>query len=155
VPRPHRSFAHCHRWPTSAFQPTNLGSLGITPGMNGGAAAGGRLLLAHRPLRRATRLSRIKGVSYLSVHLRFGTISIRELVAQALAFGAAQATMVPPRGSRNSIWREFYFMILDHFPHVVEAIIQARIRRDRRGSRALAEATVCRLVRRQNRLSAG
>jgi deoxyribodipyrimidine photo-lyase len=53
----------------------------------------------------------IHGTTRLSVHLRFGTISIRELVA-----GAKQLndTLL-----KELIWREFYQMILWHFPHVV------------------------------------
>jgi deoxyribodipyrimidine photo-lyase len=46
------------------------------------------------------------------VHLRFGTISIRELVRNALASDASAWL-------GELIWRDFYFMILDHFPHVV------------------------------------
>jgi deoxyribodipyrimidine photo-lyase len=46
------------------------------------------------------------------VHLRFGTLSIRELV-QAAQFAAADVWL------SELIWRDFYFMILDHFPHVV------------------------------------
>jgi deoxyribodipyrimidine photolyase len=65
----------------------------------------------------------VKGVSYLSVHLRFGTVSIRELVAQAIAAGALRV----PEGAEGAatwlaelIWRDFYFMILDRFPQVCE-----------------------------------
>ena len=54
----------------------------------------------------------VKGVSYLSVHLRFGTISIRELVRAAWADEAETWLS-------ELIWRDFYFMILDRFPHVV------------------------------------
>lgn len=58
----------------------------------------------------------VRGVSYLSVHLRFGTISIRELVRAARA--------KTNRGAEcwlsELIWREFYFNILHHFPHVAE-----------------------------------
>jgi deoxyribodipyrimidine photo-lyase len=53
------------------------------------------------------------GVSYLSVHLRFGTISIRELVRAARNL-QADAWL------DELIWRDFYFMILDRFPHVAE-----------------------------------
>ena len=57
----------------------------------------------------------VKGVSYLSVHLRFGTISIRELAAHAWhAGGEGGMTWLS-----ELIWRDFYFMILDRFPHVV------------------------------------
>lgn len=96
------------------FSPTNLGELGIEPGM-----AGARKLWDEF---RASRIQRygalrdfpaIKGVSYLSVHLRFGTISIRELVSTALAEQA-------DTWLSELIWRDFYFMILDQFPHVAE-----------------------------------
>ncbi|CCH51126.1 Deoxyribodipyrimidine photo-lyase [Fibrisoma limi BUZ 3] len=50
------------------------------------------------------------GTSELGIHLRFGTISIRDLVRQA------QATS--ERFLTELAWRDFYFQILDHFPHV-------------------------------------
>lgn len=57
----------------------------------------------------------VKGVSYLSVHLRFGTISIRELAAHAYRDGGAGANT----WLSELIWRDFYFMILDRHPQVV------------------------------------
>lgn len=54
----------------------------------------------------------IKGTSRISVHLRFGTVSIRELVKAGYA--ASNKTWL-----NELIWREFYFMILWHFPHTV------------------------------------
>lgn len=51
------------------------------------------------------------GTSRLSMHLRFGTISIRDLVARALPHSETWLNEL--------IWREFYMMILWHFPHVV------------------------------------
>lgn len=53
----------------------------------------------------------IQGTSKLSVHLRFGTISIRVLAAEA---GALNETFL-----NELIWRDFYHMILWHFPKVV------------------------------------
>jgi len=53
----------------------------------------------------------IHGTSRLSVHLRFGTISIRELAREA---GAINETFL-----NELIWRDFYQMILWHFPKVV------------------------------------
>ena len=110
-------------WPSLTdlgFQPTNLNSLGITPGMRGAhdLADDFAMRIAHYAERRD--YPAVKGVSYLSVHLRFGTISIRELVAQALAGGAAQGDNGAATWLSELIWREFYSMILDHFPHVVE-----------------------------------
>jgi len=52
----------------------------------------------------------IEGTSRLSVHLRFGTVSIREL--------AAQAQKLSETWLNELIWRDFYMMILFHFPHV-------------------------------------
>lgn len=60
----------------------------------------------------------IEGTSRLSVHLRFGTISIRELARIAQAKNEAY---------RNElIWREFYMMILWHFPHVVDKAFRSK-----------------------------
>lgn len=53
----------------------------------------------------------IEGTSRLSVHLRFGTISIRELAREA---GALNESFL-----NELIWRDFYHMILWHFPRVV------------------------------------
>lgn len=54
----------------------------------------------------------IDGTSKLSVHLRFGTISIRQLVKTAQKLNEVYLNEL--------IWREFYMMILWHFPHIVE-----------------------------------
>ncbi|MBL7762765.1 MAG: deoxyribodipyrimidine photo-lyase, partial [Chitinophagaceae bacterium] len=53
----------------------------------------------------------VDGTSRLSVHLRFGTISIRELAFEA---GGLNETFL-----NELIWRDFYQMILWHFPHIV------------------------------------
>ncbi|MFN8345752.1 MAG: deoxyribodipyrimidine photo-lyase [Spirosomataceae bacterium] len=52
----------------------------------------------------------VPGTSRLSVHLRFGTISIRELAVQARPFSETFLNEL--------IWRDFYMQILWHFPHV-------------------------------------
>lgn len=64
----------------------------------------------------------LDATSYLSVHLRFGTISIRELVRE-----------VKPLTSKGAecwlselIWREFYAMILYHFPYVTKKAFQEK-----------------------------
>ena len=49
--------------------------------------------------------------SYLSPHLRFGTVSIREIVRTA---SDSNQTFLS-----ELIWREFFMQILYHFPHVV------------------------------------
>lgn len=52
----------------------------------------------------------IKGTSRLGLHLRFGTVSIRDLVKRA--FHSNEVWL------DELIWREFFKMILYHFPHV-------------------------------------
>ncbi len=52
----------------------------------------------------------IEGTSRLGIHLRFGTISIRKLVAKAKEINTTFLNEL--------IWREFYMSILWHFPHV-------------------------------------
>ncbi len=56
-------------------------------------------------------LPAVKGTTQLGLHLRFGTISIRALARQA---GSLNETFL-----NELIWRDFYHMILWHFPHVV------------------------------------
>lgn len=53
----------------------------------------------------------IKGTSRLSVHLRFGTMSIREL--------ATNSKKLNEKLLNELIWRDFYHMILWHFPEVI------------------------------------
>jgi deoxyribodipyrimidine photo-lyase len=52
----------------------------------------------------------VAGTSRLSVHLRFGTVSIRELTKKAKTLNEKYLNEL--------IWRDFYHMILWHFPHV-------------------------------------
>jgi deoxyribodipyrimidine photo-lyase len=52
----------------------------------------------------------LDGTSRLGIHLRFGTISIRQLTAHAIKFS--------PVFLNELIWRDFYHMILYHFPSV-------------------------------------
>ncbi|RYE23004.1 MAG: deoxyribodipyrimidine photo-lyase [Sphingobacteriales bacterium] len=55
----------------------------------------------------------VKGTSHMGIHLRFGTVSIRKLAADAAA--APEKTWL-----NELIWREFYMMILYHFPQTVD-----------------------------------
>lgn len=53
----------------------------------------------------------LKGTTHLGVHLRFGTISIRKL--------AVIAKTLNETFLNELIWREFFMMILAHFPKVI------------------------------------
>ena len=65
------------------FVPTNLGALPLPAGMHGAR----QLLQDFLPRMAAYKEARDypgrRGVSYLSVHLRFGTLSIRQVAALA------------------------------------------------------------------------
>lgn len=63
-----------------------------------------------------------KGPSYLSAHLRFGTVSIRALVRLAVRRASAGAHT----WLSELIWREFYQMLLWHYPETVEHCFQRR-----------------------------
>lgn len=60
----------------------------------------------------------VKGPSYLSTHLRFGTLSVRRVAraAHALAQTGSEGAAA---WLNELIWRDFYFQVLFHHPHVV------------------------------------
>ena len=109
------------RLPTLAdlgFTPTNLHALPLPTGMRGAQ----QLLHDFAPRMAAYHEARDypgrKGVSYLSVHLRFGTVSIRQLAALA-AQQASEGSAGAQTWLSELAWRDFYFMILWHHPQVV------------------------------------
>ncbi len=69
----------------------------------------------------------VKGPSYLSAHLRHGTISIR-----ALARCAFDAQRQGDRGAEiwlaELIWRDFYFSVLHHHPQVGQSGAHAALK---------------------------
>jgi deoxyribodipyrimidine photo-lyase len=56
----------------------------------------------------------IDGTSRLGIHLRFGTVSIRDMVRKAKKSNN-------PTFLKELIWREFFMQILWHFPHTTTA----------------------------------
>ena len=54
----------------------------------------------------------VDGTSKLGPHLRFGTVSVREIVSKAIQH--TNNTFL-----KELIWREFFMQILWHFPHTV------------------------------------
>jgi deoxyribodipyrimidine photo-lyase len=106
------------RCPTLAdlgFRATNLLEVPVPTGMSGAQRLLADFLDRIRAYHERRDYPAVKGPSYLSVHLRFGTVSIRELAARAHAEGGKGA------GTWLSelVWRDFYFEVLHHFPHVV------------------------------------
>jgi deoxyribodipyrimidine photo-lyase len=83
------------------FEPTNL----ITPSTK----IKKQLIMNYKEQRDFPALN---GTSRLSVHLRFETVSIRALAKAAQSLNETWLNEL--------IWRDFYMMILSHFPHVAK-----------------------------------
>ena len=100
------------------FETTNLKALHI----QAGSAAVPALLQDFWPriakYDHARNYPAIKGPSYLSVHLRFGTVSIRQLARQAydLSQTGNEGAAV---WLSELIWRDFYAQIMANFPHAM------------------------------------
>ena len=97
------------------FEPTNLGALDVPTGMSGAQRLFRAFLDRIGAYHERRDFPAVKGPSYLSVHLRFGTVSIRELAGAAHSLGGRGAET----WLSELVWRDFYFAILHHFPHVV------------------------------------
>ncbi len=102
------------------FEKTNLSALGMPTGMSGAETLlrefGSRVNQYHT----ARDFPAVKGPSYLSVHLRFGTVSIRGLARKAVDAMRLQGCNGSATWLSELIWRDFYFMILYFHPHVAE-----------------------------------
>jgi deoxyribodipyrimidine photo-lyase len=111
-----------HRLPSLealGFERTNLLALAIEPGMTGAARRFADFRQRIDRYRDARDFPSIKGPSYLSVDLRFGTVSIRQLAAYAHARSLRAGGEGAATWLNELIWREFYAQILWHSPHVV------------------------------------
>ena len=106
------------------FAPAGLDALGIRPGETGAQKQFRDFKQRMAAYEERRNFPAVKGPSYLSVHLRFGTISIRALAREAWRAWHGAADFVGGRGAEvwlsELIWRDFYFHILHHNPHVVE-----------------------------------
>jgi deoxyribodipyrimidine photo-lyase len=102
------------------FEPTNLGALGIAPGMSGGARRFADFRERIDDYARARDYPAVKGPSYLSIDLRFGTVSVRELAAFAHARSLHAGGEGAAAWLSELIWREFYAQLLWHHPRVVD-----------------------------------
>ena len=108
--------AHLPTLAALGFEPSNLQSLKIPTGSAGAQALLADFLPRMAAYGEARDFPAVKGPSYLSIHLRFGTVSIRELATAAHAHRAPGAAV----WLSELIWRDFYHQILHHHPHVVE-----------------------------------
>jgi deoxyribodipyrimidine photo-lyase len=100
------------------FEATNLGELEIPAGAGGGAALFEEFFDKRIDRYDETRdYPGVRGPSYLGVHLRFGTVSIREVagVAHRLALAGSRGAQA---WLGELIWREFFFQQLAHHPEL-------------------------------------
>jgi len=104
------------------FEPTDLASLALPTGASGGARLLADFVGRIGRYREARDFPAVRGPSYLSAHLRFGTVSVRTLVREALH--ALRAEPADAEGARSwlseLVWRDFYFQVLHHHPRVAE-----------------------------------
>jgi deoxyribodipyrimidine photo-lyase len=102
------------------FEPTGIESY-LPTGMSGASELFEQFLDRMDQYHATRDFPAVKGPSYLSVHSRFGTISIRALVREAhqrMLAGSMGATI----WLSELIWRDFYFMILSNHPRLAPAL---------------------------------
>ena len=98
------------------FRETNLEALALPLGASGARTLFEDFRGRMDAYRERRDFPAVRGPSYLSVHLRFGTIAVRELAREAHARGGEGAAT----WLSELVWRDFYFQILWHHPHVVQ-----------------------------------
>lgn len=111
---------HAKAVPTLAelgFEATNLQQLSIPTGESGAQQLLTNFVDRMGRYDQTRDFPAVKGPSYLSVHLRFGTVSIRQLVALAQE-QCAQGSPGAATWLGELVWRDFYFQILANFPQV-------------------------------------
>ncbi len=101
------------------FELTNLSSLKIPTGEKGAQSLLTEFIPRMNLYKQTRDFPAIKGPSYLSVHLRFGTVSVRQLCRQALQKieQSANDSLGEQTWLAELIWRDFYFQILFNWPH--------------------------------------
>lgn len=101
------------------FAPTNLSQLPLPTGARGAQRLFEDFVERIDRYHETRDFPAVKGPSYLSVHLRFGTISIRQVASVAYQMHL-QGLQGASTWLGELIWRDFYHQILANFPHVVE-----------------------------------
>lgn len=106
------------------FEKTNLSALKIPTGSLGGSALFDDFLARMAHYGDCRDYPAVKGPSYLGVHLRFGTVSIRKLAGIALERhkdGVEGGDAGASSWLSELIWRDFYAQILSNFPHAASS----------------------------------
>lgn len=101
---------HLDRLYTSSFETPRLAEIGFN--QTATTFPNNRLISDNISTYHQTRdFPALDSTSRMGIHLRFGTISIRKLVSEAIHYNDTFLGEL--------IWREFFMAILAHFPHVV------------------------------------
>ncbi|MBW0445921.1 deoxyribodipyrimidine photo-lyase [bacterium M00.F.Ca.ET.228.01.1.1] len=100
------------------FAPGNLGELELPTGMSGAQRLLDDFLSRIDSYAERRDFPAAKGPSYLSVHLRFGTVSIRTLARLAHEMSLQPDGRGAATWLSELVWRDFYFMILAHHPRL-------------------------------------
>jgi len=117
APRPEALRQPVPRLSDLDFEPTNLKDLHIPAGESGAQSLLADFLPRIDAYGQRRDFPAVKGPSYLSVHLRFGTVSIRQLAREAhsrMQAGSEGAAV----WLSELIWRDFYAQVLANFAHV-------------------------------------
>jgi len=112
IPQPLAAKYPLPKLSTLGFEPANLSAIDITPGTQGGATSLKEFQSRIDKYAQTRDHLSTCGTSRLSVHLRFGTVSIRALTR--LAHQSHDHSWL-----NELIWRDFFQMILWFHPHVV------------------------------------
>jgi deoxyribodipyrimidine photo-lyase len=101
------------------FQATKGSESDFSSGMTGATAALDAFAERMPHYERGRDFPALDGISRLSVHLRFGTISIRAAVQYAVdSLRSGKGGNGATTWLSELIWRDFFSMILHHHPHV-------------------------------------
>ena len=98
------------------FEPTD--ALKVHAGMSGAQVLLDDFLERMDHYRDTRDFPGVKGPSYLSTHLRFGTVSIR-LLAKLAWDRSKSGSEGAQTWLSELIWRDFYHQVMHHHPHVI------------------------------------
>ena len=115
------------------FLAAGLDAIGIEPGESGALDTLDDFSARLDRYADARDFPGLRGPSYLSVHLRFGTVSVRALARLAQQHLQSPDPTHGTRGAQTwlseLIWREFYQMALYHHPRIVDQAFDPRFDR--------------------------
>jgi deoxyribodipyrimidine photo-lyase len=106
------------------FEPTNLAQLAMPTGASGAQQLFEDFVDRIDRYEDTRNFPAVKGPSYLSAHLRFGTVSIRRLASVAYQMHL-QGMEGASTWLSELVWRDFYHQVLANFPHVMEKAFKA------------------------------